>query len=171
MNVIRRCSQQLFGANGLSLFDLPAVNQCPSPVMEALQHCHQATISHNVPPTGMAHVRGSQAVQISGGVRQMVASTCPEQFSGQSLLFEPTESGLPTGLLASPCLVKVEKGTTYIPVVNVGTVDVLLYPQTRLEFLSPAEVAVFLRGSRRFILQPLFLLRSLLTPSRRHSTS
>lgn len=126
MNVIRRCYQELFGAYGLSFFDLPAVTQSPGSVIEALQQCHQATTRRQVPSTGVVRVRGSRAVRIPGGVMQMVASTCPEQFSGQSLFFEPPESGLPAGLLASPCLVQVVRGTAYIPVVNVGTVEVLL---------------------------------------------
>lgn len=46
---------------------------------------------------------------------------------------------MPAGLLASPCLVKVVRGTTYVPVVNVGTTEIL-YPQTCLGVLSPAEV-------------------------------
>lgn len=140
MNVIRRCYQELFGAHGLSLFDLPAVTQSPGSVIEALQHCHQATTRGHVPFTGAVRVRGSRAVRIPGGVMKMVASTCPEHFSGQSLLFEPPESGLPAGLLASPCLVQVVRGTTYIPVVNVGTAELLLYPRTCLGALSPAEV-------------------------------
>lgn len=76
----------------------------------------------------------------------MVASTCPEQFSGQSLLFEPPESGLTAVLLASPCLVRVVRGTTYIPVVNVGTTELLLYPRIRLGALSPAEVVSLPHG-------------------------
>lgn len=140
MNVIRRCYQELFGAHGLSFFDLPAVTQSPGSVIEALQHCHQATTQRRVPSSGVVRVRGSRAVRIPGGVMQMVASTCPEQFAGQSLLFEPPESGLPAGLLASPCLVQVVRGTAYIPVVNVGTAEVLLYPRTRLGALSLAEV-------------------------------
>lgn len=140
MNVIRRCYQELFGAHGLSLFDLSAVTQSPGPVIEALQHYHQATTRCHVPSMGAVRVRGSRVVRIPGGVMKMVASTCPEQFSGRSLLFEPPESGLPAGLLASPCLVKVVRGTTYIPVVNVGTAELLLYPRTCLGALSPAEV-------------------------------
>lgn len=140
MNVIHRCYQQLFGSHGRSFFDLPAVTQSPGPVIEALQHCHQATVQRHVPCTGAVRVRGPRVVQIPGGVMKLVASTCPEQLFGQSLLFEPPESGLPAGLLAFPCLVQVVRGTTYIPVVNVGTTKVLLYPRTCLGALSPAEV-------------------------------
>lgn len=71
---------------------------------------------------------------------QMVAATCPERFSGESTLFEPHESGLPAGLLASPCLLKVVLGTVRIPVVNVGTAEVLLYSRTHLGSLSAAQV-------------------------------
>lgn len=71
---------------------------------------------------------------------KIMATTCPEQLAGQAVLFEPVESGLPAGLLASPCLVQVTHGTAYIPVtVNVGTTDILLYPRTCLSALSSAQ--------------------------------
>lgn len=53
---------------------------------------------------------------------KIVAATCSEQFSG------PLDSGLPSGLLAFPALVRVIRGTAYIPVVNVGSVEVVLHP-------------------------------------------
>lgn len=46
------------------------------------------------------------------------------------MLFEPLEAGLPAGLLASPSLVRVVRGTAYLPIVNVGSTEVLLYPCT-----------------------------------------
>lgn len=67
-------------------------------------------------------------MRITGGVMKFVAATCPEQLAGQVLLFEPPESGLPVGLLASPCLIQAVHGTVYVPVLNVGTTDVVLYP-------------------------------------------
>ena len=126
MNVIRRCYRELFSTHGLSFFDLPAVTQSPGPVIEALQRCHQVTTRHHVPPTGAARVQGSRVVRVLGGVIKVVASTCPEQFSGQSLLFEPPASGLPAGLLAYPCFVQAVQGTAYIPAVYVGTNEVVL---------------------------------------------
>lgn len=62
------------------------------------------------------------------------------QFFDQVVLFEPPESGLPAGLLTSPCLIQVVRSTIYIPVVNVGTTEVLLYPHTSLGTLSSAQV-------------------------------
>lgn len=56
------------------------------------------------------------------------------------MLFEPPESGLPAELLASPCLVQVVRDTIYIPMVNVETTEVLLYPHTSLGTLSIAQV-------------------------------
>lgn len=61
----------------------------------------------------MARVRGSQVVHVPGGVIQFIASTCPEQSFSLVVLFEPLASGLPAGLLASPCLVQVVRGTAY----------------------------------------------------------
>ncbi|KAI3368247.1 hypothetical protein L3Q82_007967 [Scortum barcoo] len=141
MNVIRRCYQQLFGAFGPSLFDSLPVSKAPGPVIAALQQCHQSATSAQGSPTGSVRARGKRVVRIPGGVIKLVASTCPEKFSGQSVLFEPPESGLPAGLLASmPCLVQVVQGTVYVPVVNVGTTEVLLYPRTGLGVLSAVQV-------------------------------
>ncbi|KAI3361629.1 hypothetical protein L3Q82_001996 [Scortum barcoo] len=91
MNVIRRCYQQLFGAFGPSLFDSLPVSKAPGPVIAALQQCHQSATSAGN-PTGSVRVRGKRVVHIPGGVMKLVASTCPEKFSGQSVLFEPPES-------------------------------------------------------------------------------
>lgn len=74
-------------------------------------------------------------VRIPGGVLQMVAASCPEQFSVENSLFEPHESGLPAELLASLCLRKVVQGTVWILIVNI-----LLYPWTDLGSLSAAQV-------------------------------
>ncbi len=140
MNIIRRCYQDLFGAYGRSLFDAPPVLQAPGPVIEALQKCHQAAAQVPRNPTGSVRVQGKRALRIPGGVMKIVASTCSSHFSDQAVLFEPPDSGLPNGLLASPCLVRVVWGTAYIPVVNVGTADILLYPRTCLGALSRAQV-------------------------------
>ncbi len=60
---------------------------------------------------------------------KLVVMTCSAQYSSCTVLFEPLDSGLPAGLLASPS-VPVDRGTAYVPVVNVGTVDVVLYAST-----------------------------------------
>ena len=142
MNVIRKCYRELFGTNGPSLFALPPVSHVPGPVFEALQQYHQSSVKKPSPHTGTVRVRGERTIRIPGGVLQLVASTCP----GQAVLFEPSGSGLPCGLLASPCLVQVTRGTVYIPVVNVGTTDVLLHPRTCLGSLCGAQVISLPRG-------------------------
>lgn len=71
---------------------------------------------------------------------KLASSTCSQQFSGQSMLFEPSESGLPAGLLASHCLVQIVRGTVYVPVVSVWTTQVILYPRTILGILGAAQV-------------------------------
>ncbi|CAI5669158.1 unnamed protein product, partial [Oreochromis niloticus] len=140
MNVIRRCYQELFGAFGISLFNSPSVSQAPRPVLEALHQCHQSAAQAPEDPVGTVKVQGPRAVRIPGGVMQLVATTCSQQLSGQSVLFEPPESGLPVGLLASPCLVQVDKGVAYIPVTNVGTAEAVLHPRTHLGVISQATV-------------------------------
>ncbi|CAI5659587.1 unnamed protein product [Oreochromis niloticus] len=140
MNVIRRCYQELFGAFGGSLFNSPSVSQAPRPVLETLHQCHQSAAQAPEDPVGTVKVQGPRAVRIPGGVMQLVATTCSQQLSGQSVLFEPPESGLPFGLLASPCLVQVDKGVAYIPVTNVGTAEAVLHPRTHLGVISQAAV-------------------------------
>lgn len=71
---------------------------------------------------------------------KIVAATCSEQFSGSTVLFEPLDSGLPSGLLASPALVRVIRGTAYIPVVNVGSVEAVLHPRTVVGTLDTVNV-------------------------------
>ena len=91
-------------------------------------------------PTGTVRVWGKQVVRTPGGVMKLASSTCSQQFSGQSMLFEPSESGLPAGLLASHCLVQIVRGTVYVPVVSVWTTQVILYPRTILGILGAAQV-------------------------------
>ncbi|KAK0135626.1 hypothetical protein N1851_028532 [Merluccius polli] len=117
MNVIRKCYKELFGHHGLALFDLPVVSEAPKPVMQALQKCHQASVKPDQ-SAGKVKVRGKSACRIPGGVMKIVVATCSEQYSGSTVLFEPLDSGLPAGLLASPALVPVVRGTAYIPIVN-----------------------------------------------------
>ncbi|KAL4004410.1 P2Y purinoceptor 4 [Sarotherodon galilaeus] len=140
MNIIRCCYQELFGAFGGSLFNSPSVSQAPRPVLEALHQWHQSAAQAPENPVGTVKVQGPRAVRIPGGVMQLVATTCSQQLSGQSVLFEPSESGLPVGLLASPCLVQVDKGVAYIPVTNVGTAEAVLHPRTHLGVISQATV-------------------------------
>ncbi len=71
---------------------------------------------------------------------KIITATCSEQYSGGTVLFEPLESGLPAGLLASPALVPVTRGTVYIPVVNVGISDAVLYSNTLLGSLHGVYV-------------------------------
>lgn len=140
MNVIRSCYRELFGALGPSLFESPVVSQAPRPVVVALQQCHKSVGQESVSATGTVRVRGRGAVRVPGGHMKLVASTCSEQLAGETVLLEPPETGLPAGLLVSSCLVRVVRGTVYVPVVNVGTTAVLLYPRTGLGNLSTAQV-------------------------------
>lgn len=140
MNIIRRCYRELFGQHGLGLFDLPSVSRAPEPIVQALQGCHQASVKPPQGVSGKVKVRGKKACRIPGGVMKLVTATCSEQYSCSTVLFEPLDSGLPAGLLASPALVRVERGTAYIPVVNVGSTDALLYPRTIVGTLTEVSV-------------------------------
>lgn len=110
-------------------------------VAQALQQCHRVASENQSDIIGFARVgEGRGAVRIPSGTMRFVETTCPEQLAGQTILFEPAKVGLPGGLLASTCLVQTTKGTAYIPVTNVSTNDILLYPQTGLGIVSGAQV-------------------------------
>lgn len=140
MNIIRKCYQELFGQYGANLFNSPPVSTAPDPVLKALQQCHQAVIQPIPEGGSTVSVRGRRPCQVPGGTLKIVAATCSEQYSGHTTLFEPVDRGLPAGLLLSPALVRVTSGTVYIPVVNVGTADSVLYPRTQLGQVDMASV-------------------------------
>lgn len=140
MNIMRKCYHELFVQHGAALFSQVCVSQAPKQVVQALQRCHHASVQ--LPPDcpGKVKVRGKRAWHVPGGVMKIVATTCSEQYSGCTVLFEPLDVGLPAGLLASPALVRVVRGTAYIPVINVGSTDVALYPRTAVGTLDFANV-------------------------------
>lgn len=108
--------------------------------MQALQKCHRASVQAPQDTPGKVKVQGRKACRIPGGVMKVVAATCSEQYSGTTVLFEPLDSGFPAGLLASPAIVRVTRDTAYIPIVNVDSTDVLLYPRTIVVVSLPTGV-------------------------------
>ncbi|XP_076847994.1 uncharacterized protein LOC143493459 [Brachyhypopomus gauderio] len=140
MNVISKCYQELFGQHGPTLFDLPSVSAAPQPVVRALQHCHQAEAQPMLRTSGAVKVGGRRPWRVPGGTMKLISATCPEYYSEHGTLFEPTDQGLPGGLLISPALVQVMRGSVQVPVVNVGCTDVVLYPRTRLGLLSTVSI-------------------------------
>ncbi len=127
MNVLSRCYRELFGRHGSNLFELLSVAQ-DSKIVRAFQDCQQVTRASD--HGSNAKVRGRCVCRILGGTLKFVTATCSSSLAGKTVLFEPPETGLPAGLLASPSLVQVTGGTVSVPVVNVGTVDVVLYLTT-----------------------------------------
>ena len=140
MNIIKPCYKELFVYHGPALFDLPSVSQAPNQLRQAFQKCHQAT--DDAPPDRSSRVRvqGKRVFRVPGGTMKLVAATCSQHHVGNDALFEPLSGGLPAGLLASPALVQLTRGTVYIPIVNVGVNDVVLYPRTVIGTLSYAHV-------------------------------
>ena len=136
MNVLSRRYRELFGQHGTALFKTPSVLQAPSPIVDAFQQCHRAETQPVGVDFGRVKVRGRRAQRVPGGTMKLVAATCMEQQSPTAVLFEPPETGLPAGLLASPALLRITRGTVYVPIVNVGTRDVLLYPRTTVGYVS-----------------------------------
>ena len=140
MNVLSKCYQELFGQHGPALLKDPAISKAPAPLFQAFQRCHQADIQPSASAVGQVKVRGRKACRVPGGVMKLIPATCSVHYASGVVLFEPLESGLPAGLLASPALVRVNNGTACIPVVNVGTNDVLLYPRIALGTLQCVHV-------------------------------
>ncbi|KAL6480061.1 hypothetical protein MHYP_G00110940 [Metynnis hypsauchen] len=144
MNVIRECYHELFGQHGSSLFGLPPVVHASPPWQQALQYCHQTSGRSVIIPARVARVRGRRPIFIPPGTLKMVAATCCSQEgeAPEGVLFEPfnNSSPLPDGLLISTSLVKVARGTVYVPVVNVGQARVALHPRCPLGLLSQAQV-------------------------------
>lgn len=129
MNVLSRCYRELFGQYGSTLFELPLVTR-DIELSQAFQTCQKV---HGVLPCGgNVKVRGRRVCRVPGGTLKFVTATCSSAFSDKIVLFEPLETGLPAGLLASPSLVRVNGGTVSVPVVNVGVLDAVLYPTTIL---------------------------------------
>uniref|UniRef100_A0A3B3IF94 Gypsy retrotransposon integrase-like protein 1 n=1 Tax=Oryzias latipes TaxID=8090 RepID=A0A3B3IF94_ORYLA len=139
MNIIQRCYQELFAQYGSALFGQSEVSTAPDVIFGALKQCQQAQATVT-PSMFNVRTRGRKARWISGGVLAIVAATCSEQCAGSAVLFEPCSSGLPAGLLATPSLVRVERGTAYIPIINVGSTAVRLHPRTLVGTVAPAGV-------------------------------
>lgn len=91
MNILRRCYCTLFGQHGSALFVLPTVTEAPQSVVQALQRCHQASLTSPSDFIGKVKLRGKKACRIFGGTMQVVPATCSAQHSGTSVLFEPLE--------------------------------------------------------------------------------
>lgn len=139
MNIIRKCYQELFGEYGPSLFQMNS-GSFPSFLMDAMEKCHTASPQAPLAPLGKVRVRGKRACQVPGGAMKIVTATCSEPFSNSMVLLKPPEFSLPAGLLASPALIHVVRGTAYIPIVNVGETEVLLNPHTVMGTLDHVNV-------------------------------
>lgn len=148
MNIIHKCYQELFGQYGSALLG-EVSTLFPNAIVDALQKCHVASIRDTPKQPGRGRVWGKRACHIPGGTMKIVAATCSEQFSNWTVLFELPESGLPADPLASQALVHVSRGTAYIPIVNVGEVDVLLYSFTVIVTLDDVSVVSLLSGVAR----------------------
>lgn len=84
-------------------------------------------------------VKGGRVCRVPGGTIKIVAATCSQHLAAEAL-FEPLGCGLPAGLLASPGLLCVNRGTVYIPIVNIDVQDVVLSPRTMIGTLSYAHL-------------------------------
>lgn len=131
MNIIKGCYQGLIRQCGPEQFDLSAVVEPSGPWLPAFQFCQQAEVQSSPSRSCLARLRGRKRVCIPAGSTRIVAATCSAVFgTPRSILVEPLSPDycLPAGLLVSSALVRVVRGTAYIPVVNVGVTAVSFKP-------------------------------------------
>lgn len=142
MNIIAQCYEELFQRSPSPLFDLPGDAQ----LAEAWQHAFQAC---QMPQSmgrqaGLVKVRGKWPVHIPGGTVRWVAATCSQHLAAQTstALFEPCSrlDAQQPDLLLSPAVVRVVRGTAYIPVFNVGSRGIRLHSRALLGQVSPAQI-------------------------------
>lgn len=129
MNVLGRCYRELLGQYGSTLFELPLMTN-EVELSQAFQTCQR--VDGVLTCGGNVKVRGRRVCRLPGGTLKFITATCSSIFRDKIVLFEPLETGLPAGLLASPSLVRVKGGTVSVPVINVGVLDAVLYPTTIL---------------------------------------
>lgn len=122
MNVIKGCYEKLFGEYGPSLFESSPFSRAPTQWQQALQHCHQAQIKATPSRSSTVRVRGGRVSRIPAGTMKLIPTTCSRHHVGLGTvaLFEPPQSGLPAGLLASTAVVTLTHGTAYIPISHCG---------------------------------------------------
>lgn len=125
--------QELFGQYGAALFSQVCVSEAPKQVVQTLQQCHHVGAQPPSDSPGRVRVRGKRAWHIPGGIMKIVAATCSEQYSGSTVLFEPLENGL----LASPALVRVIRGTASLWLM---LAPLILHPRTAVGTLDFVNV-------------------------------
>lgn len=134
MNVISQCYNELFQQHGSSLFQAPSVQLAGEAWNQAFTECHQFDC---LPPTGClggVKVAGRASVCIPAGSFKLVPARSNQHVgpSVHSVLFEPSDTGLPPGILISRAFLSFDQGEISVPVVNVETRDVWLPPHTVL---------------------------------------
>lgn len=163
MNVIQECYAELCGQHGPALFDFPPVAHASPPWQQALQYCHKIQVQPLQASKGVAKVRGKRPVHIPGGTVKVVAATCSMQFGVDSstVLLEPASDSLPEGLLVSPALVQVRRGTVLIPVVNVGRTRATLPPRHSVGRLAHVSIEGLPTGITEVVAGPNILTATL----------
>lgn len=150
MNIIRYCYHQLFDQHGGNLFDLPIVQQAPSPWQQALQHCHQAQYICAHGQAGLARVRGQWLVVIPGGSVKWLTATCSSHFdnSMDAVLIEPLDDGqlLPGCAVLSPAIITTNRNIAYVPILKVDETSVILCPRQLIGVLSHAQIVSLPHG-------------------------
>ncbi len=83
------------------------------------------------------------------------------------MLFEPPETWLPEGLLASFALMRVPRSTVYVPVINVEKTDILLFQNSVLGTLHSVFIVSSPRGisERKSVSASVNLQVSVILPS------
>lgn len=142
MNIIRRCYEELFVQLGPDLFEFPLLKSAGPGWKKALSEYHAIESLNEQGYLGKAKVKG-RPVRIPAGSMKFISIVCPSSATTTlpSVLLEPLEDGnsLPAGVLTSKALLTVNRGMVEIPVVNVGSQDAWLKPNTLLGALHVVQ--------------------------------
>lgn len=143
MNVIQNCHELLKQQFGSQYSKSPMMQQCEASLKQALEICQL----YDTQNQSFVKLLAQSPVKVPAGTLQLVcaASGYTRLMPKESLLLEPlteSEGSLPADLLMIGSIVSPEKGQLLVPIMNVGTRDVILYPHVRLASVHRAEVVV-----------------------------
>lgn len=128
----------------------------------ALLECQSLALTAETGLVGRAVVRTGLSVRVPAGTLQWVPTNCCQGIARviTSVFLEPpvgVEAVLPANILISKCLLRVEQGVVYVPVVNLEEKDQWLRPKTFLGQLYMVSLQSALDTELRDSVTPTFL--------------
>ncbi len=143
MNVIQNFHDLLKQKFGSQYWASPILQQCEVPLRQALEICQL----HEMQNQSFVNLLAQSPIKVAAGTLQLVWATSgyTRLMPRESLLLEPlleSEGSLPADLLVVGSIVLPEKGQLLVPIMNVGTSDVILNPHVRLASVHWVEVVI-----------------------------